>query len=82
MRILTNAKPKRGRPRAADPTQRMKDGIFFMTRIPRPLHPLMKAAAKSQGISLGRWMLEQAAIAIGAEIEAPRRTPSKKKSAA
>lgn len=82
MPTLTNAKRKRGRPRAADPAQRMRQGIFFMARIPRPLHRRMKEVAESQGIALGRWIVEQAAAAIGETIVAPRQSLSKKKSAA
>ena len=82
MPTMTSTKPKRGRPRAANQEQRMRAGIFFMARIPRPLHGRMKLAAKSQNMALGRWVVEQAAAAIGATIEAPRLLPSKKRRAA
>lgn len=72
---------RRGRP-PIDPAIGIEAGIMFKGRIPQTLHPLMKRAARKEGIALGRWIINAAARELGQEIEAPLRRPSKKKAAA
>ena len=66
--------------RQANPAQSIGDGT--MTRIPRNVHPAIKKAAQAAGLSIGRFLVQCGAMAVGEKVEAAKCRVPKRKSAA
>jgi hypothetical protein len=71
---------KIGRP-PGDADVAIRHGIVVQPRFPRVLHKQVKAAARQEGLSLSRWILEVCASKVGARIQAARCQQRRKKSA-